>query len=487
MPTPPLIDWEGLRISLDATGVIVQVVDEESGRLLLRDLAVDFPAPWQRGEVEVLAGELEQRWTHPSGATATTRIVFEEAFTLRVTVLNRTPEAVEVPAPRLRFGADWPLRRLLAGDEASLGVDPGRAQQLLFTQLRGQAGHRDGEILLTPDPLLLPAGTGETPGQFTVSWRAAWLEDHRRIAQVLPAWWPTTCLRQGDELVLPMPDAAVTSGDGLELVQLEDATSVSSPKPGRYSVQVHDRLGTTDLEVFWGDDLALVLPLEADRLLERSDPRTCAPWEAWTMARALDVAGSPAQDYLATAAEVSLARLGASHPLEVMAASAFISRENAGSLWPQLVGMLERMPPGVGSLMALVHARLAGMQVGRSPRGLGVPGLGAAGVVAGPELSAVERALCAVEGELALPPEEPSEACWRVAGLLGAGLPGDTVGVVRLAQTLMVTSLFPEHWDLLERWPVPLSVVRQQAEHRVLACIEEEGGREALGWLLASI
>ena len=148
-------------------------------------------------------------------------------------------------------------------------------------------------------------------------------------------------------------------------------------------------------------------------------------------------------------------------------------------LWEGLRAMLERLPTVPGSHLAHAHARALALQHGE-PRA--IPRLRPSAAM----VSLVDRALCDVAAELMIPADEPSERAWRLAGLLGAGLPGATVGRVRLAQVHAVTGFFPEHWDFTARWPVPLSQAREQVRHRILAAVEEPAGWEALAWLLIS-
>lgn len=98
--------------------------------------------------------------------------------------------------------------------------------------------------------------------------------------------------------------------------------------------------------------------------------------------------------------------------------------------------------------------------------------------------SQVERALCAAEAVLLNRDPQLDEALWQLAGLLGAGLPGATVGLVRLAQCCMVTGMFPDHWTLLERWPHPLAQARERALRMVLAGLDHPDFDEALAWVL---
>lgn len=483
MSATPVITWEGLEIAVDASGDLATVTDISTGRVLLSDLRLDLPEPWARDGVEVLDSEIEQRWEHPEGAQASVRQVFDHAWTLRVQLVNRTPAPVEVPAPRLRFGSPWPTRRWLAGGEASLSIDPGRAHQLVLTQLRGQASIRQGQMLLAPEPTVLPAAGDQGPGQFLVSWRGAWLDDHRQAASILPAWWPDrVAVAHGAEVVLSLPDAAITAADSVRLAQEDEDTWVGA-EPGRHVVRVHNRLGTTEVELWWGDDLEQAHTAEALRLLEVTDPRTCEPWEAWIVQQAPGLVDANAvTDYVATAVEERLARGGSVHPLDVMTTASHLARTGADDLWPGLVELVGRLPTVPGSQLALVHVRLLAVQLGLSH-----PSVRTSRPAPHHLLSAVEQALCRVEASLLAPDDHPSEEAWRVAGLLGAGLPGETVGLVRLAQVHAATALFPEHWDFTERWPMPLALARDVVRQKVLASLDGEQGCEAFGWLLAGL
>ena len=484
MPTPPLIRWQELDFQVTEAGDVAQVDDLASGQVLLRGLRVDLPAPWHAGQVMLLSNEVEQNWTHPSGATAVVRQVWEEAWTLRVTLLNTSSTAAPVPAPRLKFAAPWPTRRWLAGGEASISVDPGRAEQLLFTQLRGQAHIGDGELVLAPDPLVLAAQTQDAgPGQFQVSWRGAWLPDHAHIARVLPFWWPErVALAEGEDVVLSLPDAATTASEGLTIALQDEDTWLSGP-PGRHTVHVHNRLGTTDLQLWWGRSTEAAQHREASRILDVTDARTCEPWEAWIVTRAASLLGSEATDYLLTAVEERCARSGPVHPLDVMTVSSWLAEHpGEGDIWQGLEDLVARMPTVPGSQLALVHARLLAMQLGRTS-----PVLRAQRPPIADDLSRVEQAICRVETSLLNPADEPDEQAWRVAGLLGAGLPGETVGLVRLAQAHTVTALYPEYWDLTSRWPVPLAVAREAVRQKIVASVDLPDGCEAFGWVLAGL
>ena len=485
MPTPPLITWQRLQFEVTERGDLGLVTDLTSGEVLLRGLRVDLPQPWRAGEVTTLSTETEQQWTHPGGATAVVRQVFEEAWTLRVTLLNRSAEAVQVPAPRLRFSATWPTRRWLAGGEASIGIDPGRAEQLLLTQLRGQAHVEDGQVLLTPEPLTLPAQTDDAgPGQFQVSWRGAWLADHTHIARVLPSWWPgRVALAEGEEVVLSLPDAALTATAEVTTVLVDEDTWVSAP-PGRHTLQVHNRLGTTEVQLWWGRGIEAARHREASRILDVTDPRTCDPWEAWIVTRAASLLGvGEVDDYLLTAVEERCARSGPVHPLDVMTVSSWLA-DHPGDvdIWQGLQDLVARLPTVPGSQLARVHARLLAIQLGRTS-----PTLGSGGAPPAEGLSRVEQAMCRVEAGLLHPTDEPDEEAWRVAGLLGAGLPGETVGLVRLAQLHTLTTLFPEHWDFTARWPVSLALAREAARQKIVASVDLPDGCEAFAWVLAGL
>lgn len=485
MPTPPLIRWQELEFQVTEAGDLAQVSDLACGQVLLRGLRIDLPAPWTAAGVVLLSNEIEQNFTHPSGATAVVRQVWEEAWTLRITLLNTSSEQAQVPAPRLRFAASWPTRRWLAGGEASISIDPGRAEQLLLTQLRGQARSGDGELLLAPDPLVLAAQTENAgPGQFQVSWRGAWLVNHAQIARVLPFWWPErVALAEGEEVVLSLPDAATTATDGVTIA-LEDEDTWLSGTPGRHTVHVHNRLGTTDLHLWWGRNLEAAQHREATRLLDVTDARTCEPWEAWIITRAAHLVGSyEAEEYLFTAVEERCARSGPVHPLDVMTVSSWLAEHpDEDDVWDGLTDLVTRMPTVPGSQLALVHVRLLAMQLGRTS-----PGLRAQRSPVSEDLSRVEQAICRVEASLLNPPDAPDEESWRVAGLLGAGLPGETVGLVRLAQVHTVTALYPEHWDFTARWPVPLATAREAARQKIVASVDLPDGCEALGWVLAGL
>lgn len=485
MPDVPaaLSDWQGLGLAIAPDGQLGEVVDRATGRVLVRHLTIVLPAPWTPEPATTLSTELEQRWAHPGGATAVLRHVFDEAWTMRLTLLNPTADALEVPAPRLSFGSTWPTRRWFAGGEASLSVDPGRAEQLVLTQLQGRAAHHDGEFLLAPDPLVLPGDSDRGPGQFLVSWRGAWLQHLRQAASVLPQWWPErVALPDNGEVVLSLPDAGIALGEGVTAVEEGEDTWLSGT-PGRHVVHVHHRLGTTDVELWWGRDPETALATEATAILQATDPRTCEPWEAVVVSRARDLVGADeVDDYLTTAAEERCARSGPVHPLDVLLVAEQAARTRDADLWRGLDDLVTDLPTEPGSVLALVHARLLAMQEGEV-----VPGLRASRPPARAGLSALEQAMCRVEAALLAPADEPDEDAWRVAALLGAGLPGETVGPVRLAQLVALTGLYPEHWDFTTRWPVPLALARDAATQKVLAQVgpglEPEVGWQALAWL----
>ncbi|MGA4508424.1 hypothetical protein ACQB6R_09975 [Propionibacteriaceae bacterium G1746] len=489
MPAPQVISWQNLEVATGPRGDIESVTDQVSGEVLLAHLRIEMAEPWQPGDADVLAAEVELSWAHPSGATAVLRHVFDETWTIRLTLVNRTDAEARVPAPRLRFQAPWPTRRWIAGGEASIGIDPGRAEQLVLTQLQGQAHVVDGQVVLTPDPLVLPAqsATGG-PGQFQVSWRGAWLADHVHAARVLPAWWPDRVgLAEGQEVVLSLPDAALTTSAGVTLTQQDEDTWIAGP-PGKRLVQVHNRLGTTDMVLWWGEGIERAQQRESARIVEVTDPRTCEPWEAWIVTRSAALLGSAeVDDYLRTAVEERCARSGPVHPLDVMAVCAWLAdKPGEADVWDELDDLVARMPTQPGSQLALVHARLLAMQHRRASTSLRSRRAPARG------LSRVEDAMCQVEAGLLHPADEPDELAWRVAGLLGAGLPGETVGLVRLAQVYTLTALYPEHWDFTRRWPTSLAEAREVVQHKLVASALAAAGSqpdacEAFGWLLAGV
>lgn len=322
------IEWQGLHLMVGDQGQIESLATETDE--LLGNVRIEMPG-WHQDPAEVLDEEITITWRHDQGATATLRQVFEQTWSLRLTVLNHSNTSLQVPAPVLWFSAPWPVRRWLAGAEAMLVVDarePG-GRQLVLTQNRGGATTDAGRTLLSAPELLVPAATDDGPGQYLIAWKGARLADQRQVASLLPTWWPSTdALTTGDVLELQAPDAAVEL-TGADVIETPEGTEVPLERPGRHLLRVHNRLGTAQVELFVADPVEKVLVARARAILAEADPRTCSAALGWIVAMACDTQVLDEQTagaFLASLVEARLAAPGPSEPFSVMVAAHEVAR-----------------------------------------------------------------------------------------------------------------------------------------------------------------
>lgn len=477
----------------EADGSIAMVHLEDADDPFLTDLRIHLDEPWRQVSVDFLLDEVEQRFElrrarndEQAGlraeqdedaspvAEAVVRQVFDDAWSLRLVLRNLTDQPLTVPAARLEMSTDWPVRRWLAGAEGQLSLDPWRAdgQLLTFTQTRGRSRLSEGHCWLTDLPVRL-APAGQPAATYQVGWRVDWLRDEAMQAAALPRWWPAGTVLAGDDVVeLRLPDAAIEAA-GVTVLE-DDEVTVLSARPGHHLAQVHAGRGTTDVDLYWADDLVTGHLLPAAEAVLESDPRTLAPEQVFLLGRALSTGRlGGGEDFLAAAVEELAARPGVVQPLGLATVADHCLRTGEPDLAGRLPELSSRTVATPGALRCWVHAGIAARVAGvedplpapRIPSGLGL----------------LDRRVVRAETQLLSPAEVPPGLVRRVAALLGAGLPGETVDQLLRARIWAVLGLVPERWELAERWPLPLGEVRELARRRLLAerCVDE-----ALAWLL---
>lgn len=487
MPAQALTRWQGLDVAVEADGSL-HLALAGNGSLVLGDVAVALDGGWQRSRTEVLVDEVEQHWLleHDGAvqARAVVRHVFDDAWRLRVQLQNLTDVEITVPPCRLEMTAPWPVRRWLAGAEGQISIDAGRedGQLLTLTQLRGRSRLSDGHTWLTDLPVRL--GPASTPSAgYQVGWRGDWLRDQRVQAAALPAWWPArTVLADAEESVrLDLPDAAIEAA-GVSLLEDEQGTHLVA-RAGIHLVQVHAGRGTTDVELAWADDLVADHLVPCVEALSGSDPRRLEPHQALLLTRAAQHGLDVDSDCLHQAVETLAVRPGPVHPLALAAAAdlAMTSPDVAEHL-PE---MATRMPLQPGALTVALHAMTASRLAGGDatlPLPSGVP-LPVAGLDETVARAVVEAEVACLRAGGAAGPAPMPRTVERVMALLGAGLPGQTVGPQARALLLAVAARLPEQWEA-PRWPVTVPELRELARHRLLA---ERCDELSLAWLLLSL
>lgn len=482
MPAPALISWGGLQIAVSPEGTLTSITLD--GRPVLRDVAVRFAAPWAHQRTELLLDEIEQHFILERDdaiqARAVVRHVFDDAWSIRAQVVNLTEVDLAVPAAWLDFTPAWPARRWLAGAEGQISLDVAHPEGdlLTFTQLRGRSRLSEDRCWLTDLPMHLgPAGTPHAGYQ--VSWRADWLRDERVQAAALPGWWPerVVLLDPQEEVRLELPDAAIEAA-GIHVLQDEQCTYLTAQE-GVHIAQVHARRGTTDVELAWADDLVWGHLVPSAHALLQRDPRTLAAHEVFLLGRARSQGhlGDATPTLVTEAVENLAARPGPVHPLALAAVADEVLAHGAPELVEALPVLAARSPLQPGALACALHATLASRLAGGAET-LPLPSGQAAG--ADEAERAVNEAIIRTELLALRPTDRMPDLTRRLAALLGAGLPGHTVGQLARAQIWAVTGNLPEHWEV-ERWPLPLPRVREDARARLLA---ERCGDEALAWLL---
>ncbi|GEM_PF-6068273 len=465
---PTVIDWSGTTVAVREDGTLDLAVAGE--RAFVRALRVGFDEPWIFEGQRLLVDEVEQTWAN-GHVTATVRHVFDQSWSIRVQVVNLRDTEVKVSPPKLEFTSSWPARRWLAGAEGQLSFDPGRADGALLTltQLRGRSRLSEGTCWLADLPIHLGVA-GSSSAQLAISWRGDWLRDEAMQAGALPGWWPDTVLDDGDVVLLDLPDAAIEAA-GMTLLEDEAGTTLSA-RPGIHLAQVHSGHGTTDVEFAVAPSLTTELSARTVRILEGVDPRTCSPATGFVVLRAhgLGLAGDEALAFAGTVAEECAARPGPVAPFVVgLLANLALHEPRRASELPEL---LSRLVEGPGAGMARVQAALA-LQMAGEPVAIppGVPAV----------LGEVEAAIYRLEETLIRAQTPDPVELRRVAGLLGAGLPGVTADARTRAMVHAVLGLAAEGLDVGGRWPMPLAQVRDMARKRLLA---ERGADEAIAWLL---
>ncbi|MEL4468799.1 MULTISPECIES: hypothetical protein [unclassified Luteococcus] len=482
MPAPTLIRWGGLEITVAADGSLPTV--SLDGRPVVRGLAVRFNPPWVHQRTELLLDEIEQHFILESDgalqARAVVRQVFDDTWSLRIQLVNLTDVELSVPPARLEFTPAWPARRWLAGAEGQISLDVAHPEGklLTFTQLRGRSRLSEDQCWLTDLPVRLgPAGTPHAGYQ--VSWRADWLPDERTQAATLPSWWPerTVLLDPQEEVTLSLPDAAIEAA-GIQVLQDEAVTYLTAHE-GVHLAQVHAGRGTTDVELAWADDLVWCHLVPAAQGLAHRDPRALAAHEVFLLGRAqaLGHLGEAPGTLVTEAVEELAAHPGPVDPLGLAAVADEVMAHGAPELVEALPELAARVPLQPGALTCILHATLASRLAGGEPK-LPLP----AGQVPGRAEAerAVNEAIIRTELLALRPVDEIPAQTRRLAALLGAGLPGNSVGQLTRALIWAATGNLPEHWEV-ERWPVPLARVREDARARLLA---ERCGDEVLAWLL---
>lgn len=481
MSASALITWDGLQAHLDGNGQLDLVVASGAAPLL-SGLDVVFDEPWTRVAATVTGNEFEQHWALDS-VVAVVRQRFDDTWSLNVEVRNQATQPVQVPGCRLVFSSAWPVHEWFAGAHCAWVVEvpdsPAArvpAQLLALVQIRGEARADDaGRWLCGPRLVLGPAGTVAASHQ--VSWRSRWCAEPDELVGVLPPWWPVnTALAAGDEVILDLPDAALSSSTvALDHVRGEDRV-VLAAEPGVHLVAVHEGRGTTDLLLAWAEPTEVALARRAGELLETQDARRVGLQQAWLVDRALArqlIAQDDAHSFLMEFCDRCEQQPASPQLAALLTHQA--SRTGDPGLTAAALTAAGALAPQVGAwsawLSGLTYAQTVGESAPRPPTGR-LPS------------DPVQRALAHVELELVeaqVTGADPSALVQRVARLLGPGLPGLVASERVSAQVWHLTGQLPQRWDLDRRWPVPLGARRDEVERMLIAAGCDD---EALGWLV---
>lgn len=450
-------------------------------------LELTFPAPWVWQSTHVGDAEIQTSWRHGE-VQAVASHEFDFDHQIRVTLLNPTPDDVEVPGPQCRIMTDWPVRRWLAGAHGYLICSsPDGCQVLTISQRRGhcsEAPSAKGDsnrshlmaFALTADRLSASRDTGVL-GAVVAHWQGQLSAGRDLDVELPPAGLPSwgfgpATARAGEEIEAVLPDVSLDTGAVHS--HLVDTTVVFTGV-AHQQIHVHDSRGTSTQSLWWAPALDEQLRQHAERIVGSTDPRRASSEQLWIVGRAVAHRAIPStadvDEFLAVAAEA----VAAAQPVDAMGLAGVVD-EVLRAFDGELADALRRSIPlraGVGQSMAMTALVLAGHQLGQP---FAVPQ-----VVPGAAAS-VTAVLSRAEHELIMGAgASESAAVARVVSLLDDVLPGTLAEPLIRAQACAVVGLASESAavrpDQRHRWSERLQLTRQ----RLLA---EDVVDDVFGWLL---
>lgn len=503
-----VLEAPGLLLRVGPSGS-VEASDAVSGVAWLVDagvlevVAATGPLALGSPQVRADADEVEVE-VGGDGLRALVRHAVDEAWTVRVVLVNESHVALELTGVRLRWrpAPGAVATALAAGAVGAYAVQPASGSgRLLVGRLRAgvQTGVDEDGLLL--GPLTLPPGH-----RAAVQWRWEVLAEPRLVDRsALPA---TPWLELGQSVVLPAgPDVAVVA-PGLHVEVGEDAVRVEAFEPGPATVELRGVRGTITHHLVWAPDLDDLLDSEAAALLAgpttpSGTVRLPGAAAALVVQDALRRGGAGSGDVATEALELATGLLVEQldeHPTGAAAvdplALALLAREADRVAGPTARATLDAatrglrgvaLPaPGVG--LAGVALALARLRSGEDPAPA-VDHLAGLLRASSPASDAgLELAVLLRPGHVT--PEALVAGLRRLGAALGAGLPGRSVppaGLERLALASAVLGLVDEATGerLRTVWGTGAAEVARRASAQVRARVAERPGGAAAGRALA--
>ena len=463
---PVTMQWAGGRTELDDRAAVSLLLDgaAEPVRLALS------PDPGL-SPVLIEDGVAEHEGTS-GGLEVSQRVTVDEHCQLRwvVGVRDQTATApeLEVTLPSGQHGWLWPSGAdgMLAVLPAS-GAGPVLVLHAVQAELRETGQSPDGRtVRLAVTTRGLSAGERQV-----VILRVVALPELAAAGRLLPTWYEPLTLEVGDEWEAPLADLGVDCEPPVTVTHpdRDDTVRVSAPA-GRHRVGIHGRRGVTELTLEVAPPAADLLGPLAEQVLDATSLDSAG---SVVVHRALQAGRLPR----VSSVEDSLDRFDWSSRGDLLAI-AFGSerallegeREMAGEAVRQVAALPGQ--PGLARVRSLVWFAASALGVDTSPL---VPRLD------GPALAVLEENL-----QLSRRSETSRAGLAAAINRLGAGLPGQPVGLDLVAQAQLVGLLE----SCPEQWPeAPLAGFTAQAtRHRILARYQaaEVDDVTPLAWLLVS-
>ncbi|AMS04887.1 hypothetical protein DUY81_07025 [Acidipropionibacterium acidipropionici] len=466
--TEDLWDRTILSLTTDGDGWPVAATSTAAGRVV-----VDAPRPWRPVDLECSARELEVTAEHPDGARMRIRYTIEETWDIHITVRATGDRAISVPGPRWRFLTDIPVHAWPAGADGVVATAARQGGQMEWKQLAGDSRMGDDGVL--PLGRMLALGPGES---LASSWRGHEAACPVQLLHDLPDWLPGELIvDEGDEIWCDTPDA------GLMLDGAETDGQVLTGRAGLHELEVRQARGTTRPAVGWAPSLASVRRIRGEEIMGSLDVRRADGARLWILARAAEAADVDrvALEMVDESLENLLSRPGAGlfTVLTALTRSSTTADMDIWNLALEALAVLDDARPGTLMAHALA-ASLARISGGPEPAPVDLT------ADAEDPLVRAERGMLLDPGPR--PDPDSLSALWLLGGVLPSPAPGPLLDghgrhpALRTAQTVALTSMWPEWWDVSADWGVDAATLRQRAVRRLLA--QDHLDDEALALLM---